>query len=83
MTSVRDGSTPIPITTNAGSIVTARRTKIGIRRRTNPCITTWPDSVPTAELDSPEKRSASAKSALEAPPTIGASVLCAPSSDST
>ena len=40
ITSVRDGSTPIAITTNAGIIVTARRTNRGIRRLTNPCITT-------------------------------------------
>ena len=33
-----------------------------------PCITTWPESVPTAELDRPDATSASAKSTLEAPP---------------
>ena len=48
-----------------------------------PCITTWPESVPTAELDSPDASSASANSALDAPPRIGSSVLCAPSSEST
>ena len=48
----------------------------------NPCITTWPDIVPTVELDSPEAVSASAKSMLDAPPRIGSSVRCAPSSDS-
>ena len=82
-TSVRDGSTPIAITTNAGTIVTSRRTVTGICRRMKPCITTWPESVPTAELERPEAISASAKSALEALPRIGCSVLCAPSSEST
>ena len=48
-----------------------------------PCITTWPDIVPTVELDSPEAVSASAKSTLDAPPRIGSSVRCAPSSEST
>ncbi len=83
ITSVRDGSTPIPITTKAGIIVTARRTKIGICRLMNPCITIWPASVPTAELESPEQSRASAKRTLDVPPRIGSSVLCAPSSEST
>ena len=48
-----------------------------------PCITTWPESVPTAELERPDASSASANSALDAPPRIGWSVLCAPSSEST
>jgi hypothetical protein len=48
-----------------------------------PCITTCPESVPTAELDKPEAISASAKRTLDAPPRIGSSVLCAPSSEST
>ena len=80
---MRDGSTPMPITKNAGSIVTARRTKMGILRAMKPCMTTWPAIVPTAELDSPDPSNASAKSVLEAPPRIGDSVLCAPSSEST
>ena len=83
ITSVRDGSTPIPITTSAGIIVTTRRMKSGIRRRTKPCITTWPAIVPTVELDRPEASSASAKSVLDAPPRIGLRVSCAVSSDST
>ena len=84
ITSTREGSSgsPMAITTNAGIIVTARRTNSGIRRLMNPCITTWPDNVPTVELDSPEAVSASAKSTLEAPPRMGSSVRCAPSSDS-
>src|SRR5918911_1030697 len=45
ITSVREGSTPQPTTTSAGSIVTTRRTATGIRRRMKPCITTWPESV--------------------------------------
>ena len=49
----------------------------------NPCITTWPASVPTVELDRPEARSASAKSVAEAPPRIGFSVSCAFSSEAT
>jgi hypothetical protein len=48
-----------------------------------PCITTWPESVPTVELDRPDASRASANSVLEAPPRIGASVRCAPSSEST
>ena len=43
----------------------------GIWRRMKPCITTWPESVPTAELESPEASSARAKSALDALPRIG------------
>ena len=39
--------------------------------------------IPTAELDRPDASSASANSVLEAPPTSGASVRCAVSSDST
>ena len=77
------GSSPIAATTSAGTIVTIRRTKIGICRRTNPCMTTCPESVPTVELDRPEASSASANSVLEAPPRIGASVRCAVSSEST
>ena len=40
ITSVRDGSSPIAITTNAGIIVTKRRTNSGIRRWMKPCMTT-------------------------------------------
>ena len=58
----------------AGTIVTRRRTTIGIWRPMNPCMMTWPASVPTAELERPEKRSASAKIVLAAAPRIGASV---------
>jgi len=64
-TSVREGSAPMPITISAGSIVTSRRTQTGIRRRMKPCITTWPASVPTVELERPEPSSARAKSVLE------------------
>ena len=56
---------------------------MGILRAMKPCMTTCPAIVPTAELDSPDPSNASAKSVLEAPPRIGDSVLCAPSSEST
>ena len=82
-TNVRVGLRPIAATISAGSIVTSRRTKIGICRLMNPCITTWPESVPTVELESPEASSASAKSVLEALPRIGSSVLWAVSSEAT
>ena len=55
--------------------------QIGICRWMNPCITTWPASVPTAEVESPEPSSESAKSVLDAPPSSGSSVLCASSSE--
>src|SRR5919197_1511177 len=64
ITSVRDGSTPIPTTMSAGSIVTRRRTATGICRRMKPCMTTWPESVPTVELERPDASSASAKRLL-------------------
>ena len=82
-TSVRDGLAPTAMMMNAGSMVTSRRTASGTCRRRKPCITTWPESVPTAELDRPDASSASAKIALAAPPSSGTSVLCATSSDST
>ena len=54
-----------------------------MRRRTNPCITTWPESVPTADDDRPEPSSAIAKNVAATGPRIGSSVSCAPSSEST
>jgi len=45
-------------------------------------MTTWPDIVPTVELESPDAVNASANNTLDAPPRIGSSVRCAPSSDS-
>ena len=82
-TSVRDGLSPIAATRRAGSIVSSRRTKIGIRRWMKPCITTWPESVPTVALESPDASSASAKSVPEAPPRTGTSVLWAVTSEVT
>ena len=41
-TSAAVGSTPSESTTSAGARVRARRANSGIRRRTKPCITTWP-----------------------------------------
>ncbi|MGA7912040.1 MAG: hypothetical protein WB682_02955 [Candidatus Dormiibacterota bacterium] len=46
-TGARDGSKRIPITIMARSILIARRRKPEIWRLMKPCITTWPDSVPT------------------------------------
>ncbi len=83
ITSVRPGLTPIATTTNAGAIVTSRRTVTGIRRWTKPCITTWPASVPTAEDERPEARSAIANSVADAGPRIGSSVRWAVSIEST
>ena len=84
ITSVRDGSAPSADDDERRRHRHERGARtIGICRRMKPCITTWPASVPTAELESPEKRSAIAKSALDAPPSSGSSVLCAPSSEST
>ena len=40
-----------------------------------PCITTWPASVPTAELERPGGESAIAKIALAALPSIGSQRL--------
>ena len=57
-TSARDGSKLLAIRTIAGTIVIARRRKIGIWRRMKPCITTWPASVPTDDEDTPEARRA-------------------------
>ena len=54
MTSARVGSTPIAMTMSAGTIVTKRLRKSGIRRLMNPCITTCPARVPTLEDESPE-----------------------------
>ncbi len=73
-TSVRVGLSPSAITTNAGTIVARRRTQSGICQPVNPCMMIWPESVPTAELERPEKTSASAKIVAAAAPRIGVSV---------
>ncbi len=67
-TSARVGLNPTPIRIRAGIIVIARRAKIGIWRWMKPCITTWPDMVPTQEEATPD--------ASRATPKI--SPLCAP-----
>ena len=67
----------MPIAMKAGAIVTSRRTAIGICLRMKPCMTTWPASVPTAELERPEPMRATAKIAADALPSSGSSVLCA------
>jgi hypothetical protein len=59
---------PTPISTRAGIMVIARRTKIGIWRWMKPCITTWPDIVPTQEDATPDASRAT-------PDTVP---LCAP-----
>src|ERR1700735_5834131 len=46
--------TPSQTTTNAGIIVTRRRTMMGTRTRRTPRLIIWPAIVPTAELDRPE-----------------------------
>ncbi len=57
MTSALVESTPKPTTTKAGSIVTSRRSQIGMRNWTKPCMIIWPAMVPTAELDIPDAMS--------------------------
>ena len=54
ITSALVGFKPTPSTIRAGARVIARRRKIGIRRRMNPCMTTWPAIVPTEDEANPE-----------------------------
>jgi hypothetical protein len=54
MTSALVAFAPRPTTTKAGTIVTSRRTQIGIRNPTKPCMISWPAIVPTVELDIPD-----------------------------
>ena len=68
-TSAREGSTPAAMMTSAGTMVIARRTKIGIRRRMKPCITTCPASVPTLDDDSPDASRAIPKNVPAPAPT--------------
>ena len=49
----------------------------------NPCMTTWPASVPTADDERPDPSSATAKTALAVAPRIGSSVWWAFSSEAT
>src|SRR5262249_40874201 len=61
------GLNPSARTSSAGASVIARRTKIGIRRRMKPCITTCPAIVPTDEEANPEAIRATPK-IVAAPP---------------
>ena len=45
---------PSATTTKAGTMVTSRRTQIGMRKPTKPCMIIWPAMVPTVELDTPD-----------------------------
>ena len=69
-TNVRVGSRPRAITINVGIIVEIRRIQIGIRKPTNPCMTTCPAMVPTWELEIPDAISEIRKTAA-APPQAG------------
>src|ERR1022692_483982 len=73
------GGSPSSSTTSAGSMVSPRRTNNGIRRRMNPCMTTWPAYVPTLEEDSPEASRATANISAAPPPTTRPSPACAAS----
>ena len=42
MTRLCVAGSPAPSTASAGSMVSVRRASSGMRRPTNPCITTWP-----------------------------------------
>ena len=66
--------TPRPTTMKAGIMVTRRRTQIGMRKLTKPCMIIWPAMVPTTELDVPEAISEMRKTAAAAPPSSGVSV---------
>ena len=66
---------PIASTISAGVIVTARRTKSGIWRRMKPCITTWPDSVPTLDDERPEASRAIPKRMFAWLPSVGAEAV--------
>ena len=66
-------STPTAITASAGARVTSRRTTSGIRRRRKPCMTTWPESVPTPDAAKPEASSASANSIAAVGPSAAPS----------
>ena len=67
-TSARVGSKWLAISTRAGTMVIARRRKTGIWNRMKPCITTWPERVPTEEDEMPDASRATPKM----------SPLCAP-----
>ena len=78
-TSAPVGLTPTARITSAGTIVTARRTKTGIRTLMKPAITTWPANVPTLDDEAPDASSATANASAAPPPTSWPSPACAPS----
>ncbi len=60
--------------TKAGSMVTTRRTQIGILIPTKPCMIIWPAIVPTVELDTPEAMSDSKNTPAAPMPSRGVKV---------
>ena len=78
-TSVRVGSSPMTMTSSAGSMVMLRRIQIGILLRRKPCIIIWPAIVPTVVDDRPDAISEMANTQLAACPSNGVSVLYASS----
>ena len=54
MTSALVALTPSATTTKAGTMVTSRRSQIGMRKPTKPCMIIWPAMVPTVDADTPE-----------------------------
>ena len=75
ITSVREGSRPIATTIMEGTMVTRRRIQTGISRCRNPFIITCPAIVPTEAEDNPENKREIPKTAEEALPIKGSSVL--------
>ena len=55
-------------------MVTSRRTQIGMRKPTKPCMIIWPAMVPTVELDTPEASSEIRNTPAAAPPSSGVKV---------
>jgi hypothetical protein len=55
-------------------MVTSRRSQIGMRNRTKPCMIIWPAMVPTAELDIPDAISETRNKPAAAEPSSGVSV---------
>ena len=65
---------PSPTTTKAGSMVTSRRTQIGMRNPTKPCMIIWPANVPTVELDTPDASRETKNTPAAAMPSRGVKV---------
>ena len=74
MTSALVALTPSATTTKAGSMVTSRRTQIGMRKPTKPCMIIWPAMVPTVELEMPEAISEIRNTPAAPAPSSGVSV---------